>query len=136
MADETKKVEEKVKRLSDLLGKDEDTTEDAELVASLLNEKGDLKVDTSLPKELETEVMAQMLIDHIISFRQTRQAWIAAKQTADHARRQQLFQQMQYNQLTIAIIQHQYPEAKPIAELVARQRARTLQDARRSLKED
>mgnify|MGYP001563702642 CR=1 FL=1 len=128
----TKKLDEKAKSVKE----DSDAEGDA-IVAKLIGEDGKIKVDTGLPKELETEIMASMLLDHIISYRQTKEAWRAARNTSDHQRATQLFQQMQYNQLTSAIIQSEYPKAKPMAENIAKARARTLQQQRKaSLAED
>ena len=105
-----------------------------ELIGKLIGEDGKIKVDTTLPKELEIEVMANMLVDHLISFRQTKEAWRSARNSSDHARSQQLFQQMQYNQLTAAIIQAEYPEAKAIAEEIAISRAYQAKRERNILK--
>jgi len=125
----------KAKKLSELMAKEEDD-QDAGLVAELIGEDGQLKVDLAIPAELETEVMAQMIVDHLISYVQTKAAYRSARNTADHARAKQLFEQMQYNQLTVAIIQHDYPQAKPLAEAIGKARAKEAEAKRRVFQGD
>jgi len=133
---ETKEKQE-LKGMIEALNREEETAEDALLLAELLDEKGNLKVDLSLPDDYELEVMAQQLLAHITSYAQNKKAYLAAKNSGDQARRTQLWQQLQYNQLTAAIIQKSYPKAKRVADELARLQARQAQQNRaRQLEED
>jgi hypothetical protein len=126
MSDE---IEQKAK-LADFLPKEDDAADEAELIAKLIGPDSKLIVDTSLPKDFEIEIMAQLLVDHLVSFKQTKAAWRAARNGADHQRATQLWQQLQYNQLTAALIQAEYPEAKAIAQQLAKGRAKVMQAQR------
>ena len=121
----------KLKSLRDALGSDGDTQDDALLLATLLDDKGELKVDLSLPQEYELEVMADQLLAHLGSYRQNWQAWRAARNTGDHANAKRLFDQMQFNKLTSAIIQASYPRAKALADELGQIRAKTARDNRK-----
>ncbi len=118
----------KITSLKDALsGQDTTEQDDAALVAALLDDKGNLKVDTSLPAEYELEVMAKQLLDHLAAYAQNKQAWRAARNSNDHARAKSLFDQMQFNQLTAAIIQHSYPRAKALADELGKLLAKQTQ---------
>jgi len=121
---------EKVARFDEAMGKEEESDEDAKIIAELLDEKGNLMVDLSLPEEYELEIMAQTLLGHITQYAQTKQAYLAAKNSGDHQKRQQLWQQMQYNQLTAAIIQKAYPKAKALVDKLATLQARQAKSNR------
>ena len=114
------KEKTKYQSLIEAIGKEDGTAEDdALLVAELLDEKGQIIVDLSLPEEYELDIMAQQLLAHLTSYKQNYQAWRAARNTEDHAQAQKLFNQMRYNQLTAAIIQRSYPKAKVLTDEIA-----------------
>ncbi len=110
--------------------KDSEESGDAALLPQLLDAKGDITADYSMPEEFETEVMAGQMVDHLIAFKQSKQNWIAAKQVGDHAKRKQLFEQMRFNQVTVAIIQYEFPDAKNIADEIMRYRVKDVQGKR------
>ena len=114
MSEEAKKFAS----LKDALSREEETAEDTALLAELLDADGKLRVDTSLPEEYELEVIAQQLLAHLTSYHQNREAYRAARNT-DQGRRTQIWNQMQFNQLTAALIQKAYPKAKALADQLA-----------------
>jgi hypothetical protein len=125
--------EKKAKTIMELLPQEEEAEDAKALLAKLVDADGKLKADTSLPAEYQIEVMAELLLDHLTSYHQTRQAWRAAKNSGDHSKSQQLFQQMNYNQLTIAIIQAEFPVAKALSDSIAKARMKELTAKRNQL---
>ena len=101
------------------LPKEEEAINDEALRAELLDKDGNLIVDLSLPPEYELELKAQQLLAHLTAYAQNEQAYKAARARGDDARRTQLWSQMQFNQLTAAIIQRAYPKAKARADELA-----------------
>ena len=126
------KEAKKFTSLKEALSKDETTLEDEQLLAELMDAEGKLKVDMSLPAAYELEVMAQQLLAHLASYHQSEAAWKAARNTGDNAKAKQLFDQLQYNRLTAAIIQRAYPEAKAMADQIAEVNAGELQKSRKA----
>ncbi len=115
MSEEAKKF----KSLQEALSKEEETTEDTELLAELLDAEGKLKVDTSLPEDYELEIMAEQLLAHLASYHQNKETYRAARNSGDQGRKTQIWNQMQFNQLTAALIQRAYPKAKARADELA-----------------
>ncbi|MDD4984184.1 MAG: hypothetical protein PHQ43_00145 [Dehalococcoidales bacterium] len=125
----TPEAKKEPQSLKDLIPKEESTQDDAELFAKLRNAGADdINVDMSMPDEYETEIMAALMVDHMTGYTQTKAAWRSARNTQDHKRAADLFQQMQFNRLTVAIIQAEYPGAKPIADTIMK--TRTVQTAK------
>lgn len=124
MSETETKEAKKYKSFEEALSRDEETAEDKALLAELLDDEGKLKVDMSLPEQYELEVIAQQLLGHLTSYTQNGKAYVAARNSGDHAKRQQIWTQMQYNQLTAAIIQRAYPKAKALADELAVLQAR------------
>ncbi len=114
----------KFKSLQEALSKEEETTEDTELLAELLDAEGKLKVDTSLPEDYELEIMAQQLLAHLTSYYQNKETYRAARNSGDQGRKTQIWNQMQFNQLTAALIQRAYPKAKALADQFAKIQAK------------
>ena len=110
--------------------KDSEESGDAVLLPQLLDEKGDITADYSMPDEFETEVMAGQMVDHLIAFKQSKQNWIAAKQVGDHAKRKEFFEQMRFNQVNVAIIQYGFPDSKGLADEIMRYRVKDVQGRR------
>ena len=121
----------KFKNLQEALSAPDQEADDAELVAELLDEKGDLKGDFTLPAAYEQDVMAQQLLAHLTGYKQNYHAWRAARNSGDNARATSLFNQMRYNQLTAALIQKAYPGAKQIADELAVLQAKQTEANRR-----
>ncbi len=118
---EKEKTKEKTKleQMQEALGKDGTAEEDAALAAELLDEEGNIKVDLSLPAEFELDIMAGQLLQHLTSYKQLYHARRAARGSGDHVQAEKLGKQMQYNQLTAAVIQRAYPKAKKLADTLA-----------------
>jgi hypothetical protein len=119
-------TQDKVKTIAELMPTEEEAEDSKGLVAKLIDSSGKLICDTTMPPEYQLEIMAELLLDHLTSYQQTRQAWRAAKNSGDHQKGTQLFQQMNYNQLTAAIIQAEYPAAKAITDNIAKARIKEL----------
>lgn len=128
---ETKKpsIEELIKTA---LGEGDEETD--EIAAKLLDDKGKIKLDDALPPEYELDLMATLLLDHISSYRQNRQAWRAARTSGDHRRSKELFEAMNFNRLTAAIIQYDFPKAKALADTIAEAKVKQVQENRRKAK--
>ena len=131
--EETKVEETKPKKIADLLPKDEDELDDAELLAKLTDKDGKLKVDTSLPVDFELEIMAQQVLENTTAYATTRQQWRSARNSGDNSKAQQLFKQMNYHQLTVAVLLAEFPKAKKIADEIGRARVKQAQQNRASL---
>lgn len=130
---ETEVKEVKPKSLKDLLSKpDETEQDDIALAAALLDENGKLKVDISLPQEYELDIMAKMLLDHLGAYHQAHQAWRAARNGQDKVRTTQLFEQWNFNQAAAAIIQHEFPKAKALADEMGGLLAKAAQASRKA----
>ena len=125
--EETPKAPQSV---DDLLPQDEDDQDDSEILAALTSDDGKLKVDLDLPFEYQEEVMASQLLEQLTSYQQARQTWRAARNQSDRKRQQDAFGAMKNFQLTAALIQHDFPQAKRIADEIATFRAKSLKDAR------
>lgn len=119
MSEEAKKV----KSFQEALSREDETAEDSALLAELLDADGKLVVDLSLPGDYELDVMAQQLLLHLTSYYQSREAYRAARHT-DQGRKTQIWQQMQFNQLSAALIQKAYPKAKGLADQLAKIQAK------------
>jgi len=112
---------------------DPEDTDDANQLASLLDpETGEIKGDFSMPKEFEVEIMAQQMVDHLTTYKQLKKAYIAAKNQGDHKRRGELFQQMRFSQVTVAMIQFEFPAAKEIADEIMQVRVAEVRRNRES----
>lgn len=121
------------KTIRDLLPGGEDEKEDLELLAQLAGEDGKLKVDLSMPENFQIDIMASQMVEHLVSYEQTRQAWKSARGSGQHKRAEDLFAQMNFNQLTIAIIQAKYPKAKGLADEMMKVRAKQAELQRQAL---
>ncbi len=110
------------------------------LLPELLDEKGEPKADTSLPEKYQLEIIANLLLQNLSAYHQNYQNWLSAKATGNQAAREQAFKQYRMNQITIAIIQHNYPGARAIANEVATLQGEQIADNRArqlaSLKKD
>ena len=109
--------------LKDLLPHSEEEEDNLALLTKLRRDGEKLKVDLSIPSTFEVDIMASMMIDHLQAYHTNRQAWRAARNGPDHSLATRLFQQMNYNQLTIAILQAEYPDAKVLADEIMKVRA-------------
>ena len=110
--------------IADLLRKDEDTVEDEELYSQLVREDGKLKVDLSMPEDFLVDISANQMVEHMVSYEQSKQTWRSLRNQGNHAKAKQNFEQMQFNQLTIAIIQAKHPGAKKLADELMEVRAK------------
>lgn len=119
--------------VAELLPQEDEVVDDAELFAKLVGADGKLKVDTSLPAEYELEVQAAMSLEHLSAYQQTRQQWRSARNQADHQRAQKLFQEMNFHQLTAAIIQAEYPAVKNLTSELARTKVAQMKQQREAL---
>jgi len=126
-------TEEKKPTIADLLPQDEESIEDKELYAQLVGEDGKLKVDLSMPEEFVVDIMASQMVEHMVSYEQSRQAWMSSRNQGNHAKAKQFFEQMQFNQLTVAIIQAKHPKAKALADDMMTLRAKQAQQTRRNV---
>lgn len=129
------KIEEKAKKLEDLLkrvAKEPGAEDDMAVIAELIDDNGNPIADMSMPREYEIEVMAIMMLDHLVSYKQSDRARIGARAAGNGTKAGECWQQMRYNQMTIALIQRDYPETKPIAAQLAKDRAKTIQQQRKA----
>ncbi len=131
---EKEKKEKEIKKptIADLLPQDEETAEDEQLYSQLVGQDGKLKVDLSMPEDFMVDIMASQMVEHMVSYEQSKQTWISSRNQGNHARAKQFFEQMQFNQLTVAIIQARYPEAKKLADEIMNVRAKQAQQNRRN----
>jgi len=125
--------EEKKPTVADLLPPDEEVVEDEKLYAQLVGEDGKLKVDLSIPDDFMVDIMASQMVEQMVSYEQSRQVWRSSRNQGNHAKAKQLFEQMQFNQLTVAIIQAQYPTAKKLADELMSVRAKQAQSQRKNV---
>ena len=107
-------------KMADLLPQDEEALDDVGLVAFLTGDDGKIKLDESLPSEYENEIMAQQVLDVLSALAQANQAYRAARNLSDNTKKKQLFEQINSLKVTAAIIQYEFPEAKKIADRIAR----------------
>jgi len=121
------------KKIAELLPQDEDSIEDEELYSQLVGEDGKLKVDLSIPEDFLIDIMASQMVEHIVSYEQTKQVWRSSRNQGNHAKAKQFFEQMQFNQLTIAIIQAKHPKAKKMADELMDVRAKQAQAQRKNM---
>lgn len=87
-------------------------------------------VDLSLPPEYEAELMATELLGHLSAFHQAKAAWQAGRSSGDHNKAEQMYRLMSYSRLAAAIIQHDFPQAKGIADIIAKAKAAQAVKAR------
>ena len=124
-------MEEKDKpTIASLLPPDEDKVEDEKLYAQLVGPDGKLKVDMGMPQDYLVDIMAAQMVDHMTAFEQAQQVWKSSRNQGNHAKAAQNFEQMQFSQLTVAIIQAQYPGAKKLAQEIMKVRAQQAQSGR------
>ena len=116
--------------------KDEDTEDDATVLASLLDENGNLIGDYSMPEAYEEETVATQMVDHLYAYKQAEIAHTTAKNQGDHKRRKELFDSMRFNQITIAIIQQRFPNAKQIADDIMETKVSTVRAQRDKFLDD
>jgi len=121
------------RNIADLLPQDEETAEDEKLYSQLVGEDGKLKVDLSMPDDFLIDIMAGQMIEHMVSYEQSKQTWMSARNQGNHARAKQFFEQMQFNQLTIAIIQARHPKAKSLADELMKVRVKQAQAQRKNI---
>lgn len=129
----TDEKEPKEPTIADLLPPDEEVVEDGDLYAQLVGKDGKLKVDLSMPDDFLVDIAAGQMVEHMVSYEQSRQVWRSSRNQGNHAKAKQLFEQMQFNQLTVAIIQAQYPEAKKLADELMSVRAKQAQSQRKNV---
>ena len=127
------KVPTEPRTIADLLSKDEDKVEDEELYSKLADKDGKLKVDLSMPEDFLVDIMASQMVENMVSYEQSRQTWRSMRNQGNHAKAKQFFEQMQFNQLTAAIIQAQYPKAKALADEQMKVRAKQAGQQRKTL---
>ena len=132
MKEETMKDSDSAVKISDLLSSNEDNIEDEELFKLLVGEDGKLKVDMGMPDGFMVDIMASQMVEHMVSYEQSRQIWRSLRNQGNHAKAAQAFEQMQHNQLTIAIIQAKHPQAKAIANQLMEVRAKQADTARKN----
>ena len=125
-------TEDTKKTIASLLPPDEDAAEDEKLYAQLLGKDGKLKVDMAVPDEFMVDIMASQMVEHIVSYEQSRQVWRSLRNQGNNTKAAQSFEQMQFNQLTIAIIQAQHPGAKKLADEMMEVRAKQAQASRKT----
>ena len=122
----------KPKTIADLFPSDDDEEGESTLLAKLIGEDGKLKVDTETPPKFEIDIMASMMVDQLVSFKQTQKSWRSARNLGDNAHAKQLFEQWRFNQLTIALIQADFPKAKELANQMMNLRADNAEKQRES----
>ncbi len=131
-AEQTKEVK-KPTSIAELLPKSEQEEEDAELFLKLMGPDGKLLLDETLPPEFELEIMATQALEAISQVKQLNQTWRASRNSGDHARAKQVFEQMNANKVLAAIIQVEFPECKPIIAELAEIRVKQAHKARAKL---
>lgn len=117
-------LDKEKKTIADLLPKSPEEADNTALLAKLTGEDGKLRVDLSMPDGYHDDIMATQMIENLTAYEQNRQAWRAARNQGNNGRSTQLFEQMNYHQLVVAIIQAEYPNAKIIADAMMEVRAR------------
>tara|TARA_Y100000310_G_scaffold343143_1_gene449422 strand:+ start:84 stop:521 length:438 start_codon:yes stop_codon:yes gene_type:complete len=111
---------------------DEDIAADKALLAKLIGRDGKLKVDLSLPKQYELEAAAEQLVNCLTGYQQASVGWRSARNSGDNAKAQKIFTEMNYQQLTAAIIQAEHPGVKKIADDIAVFRVADVKRARKA----
>ncbi len=119
--------------IAELLPKDEQDEEDAELFLKLMGPDKKLLLDETLPPEFELEIMAGQALEAITQVKQLNQTWRAARNAGDGAKAKQVFDQMNANKLLAAIIQVEFPDCKPLIAELASIRVKQAKKARAKL---
>ena len=127
------KAVKKPTSIAELLPKDEQEEEDAELFLELMGPDGKLLLDETLPIEFELEIMANQALEAITQVKQLNQTWRAARNAGDNAKAKQVFDQMNANKVLAAIIQIEFPDCKPIIAELAAIRVKQAHKARAKL---
>mgnify|MGYP001564806547 CR=1 FL=1 len=117
----------KSKKIEEILATEEEKeeTEAEALIAKITTDDG-IKADLELPKDFKNYVMAELMLDHQVQYHRSKESWKGAL----HGEQTEVKRQVdlkRYHRITIAIIQQQYPEAKAIADKLARVRAKEFE---------
>ena len=94
------------------------------------------KADLTLPSEYQDEVMGAELLAHITNYYQATAALKSARNMGDHARAEQLYKTVAFSRLAVAVIQHDFPNTKEIADELGKFRAKQARQQRRALLEE
>ncbi len=89
--------------------------------------------DLKLPTDYVTDIMAAEVLDHLTNHYRARAALRAARNSGDSQQAERLFKLLSFSRLAVAIIQHEYPEAKGVADEIAQYRALTASNQRKAL---
>ena len=87
-------------------------------------------VDLSLPSEFLAESLAEELLEHLSNYHKAKAANQAARHSGDNQKAEQMYRLVAYSRLAVAIIQHENPGVKAIADAIARFRAKRVQEQR------
>ena len=77
------------------------------------------KADLTLPPEFEADIMAAEMLAHLANYKKFAAANKAARHSGDHARAEQMYKELAFSRMAVAIIQATHPKAKVIADEIA-----------------
>lgn len=87
------------------------------------------KANLSLPEAFELELMAAEMLGHLQNYHTSKTALRAARQSG-HQRAEEFRKTMEFSRLAVAMIQHQFPDVKGVADRIAEVRARQTKSLR------
>lgn len=90
-------------------------------------------VDLTLPLEFRLDIFAMELLEHLSSYQRLAVAVKAARHQENHPRAEEVSRQMAYSRMMAALIQHEYPGAKAVADQIAQIRAKQAAEQRTAL---
>lgn len=94
------------------------------------------KLDDSLPKEYEDEILASELLDNLSVYHRSEKARKAARHQGDHKKAEELGKQAAICRTAAALIQYEHPGTIPIYKELARAKAIQSRKSREGLLED
>jgi hypothetical protein len=127
------KEEEKKPAIIEALGTEESVGDDADKIAELIDKEGNLIVDLELPEEYQLEIMASELLNQLTLFHTFDAQWRSARGQGDSGQATKLFTQRNHHRLTAAIIQRDYPGAKPLADELAKTKTKVAKRQRKNV---
>lgn len=92
-------------------------------------------VNLDIPAEYALELAAAQMVEHLAEYHKVLRAQRAARHNEDHQRAEQFSKILVYTRNVIALTQHEYPQAKAIADEIMRNSARATTRNREAAKE-
>lgn len=123
----------KERGLTDLLKEIDSDLKDDGALATLVDTEGRITADLTMPDAFRLDIAADTMIQHLVSYEQSRQAWRVARAQGNGAKAEQFFAQWKFNQLSIALLQSEHPGIKAVADELMRAKAIEARRLRKSI---